>query len=174
MRLIAALKPVCLALVTVAGCAATPRDATYTVAVRNDAGVPVVLWLTKSGPPVEADWLSAAQWQILADKQLPGPLPAVTLPPLGVATLGPRTGRFGGSTRAVLEIYSTPATPQSMADAKNGDPGRARVDLQPGQNFVRVSQVAPVRAERTTAAALRPPTPAGVAREAFPQPETSP
>ena len=170
MQLSTPLRVACLVLLlATVGCAATPRDQTYTVTVRNDADVPVVLWLTKDGPPVEEQWLSAAQWQILADKNLPGPLPSLTLSPAAEATIGPRTGRFGGSTRAILDVYSTPATPQGMADAKTGDAGRARVDLKPGRNYVRVAHVGPVRAERTSAAALRPATPAEAARELSPE-----
>ena len=147
-KLVLALLP----LLMVAGCAATPHDATYAVTVRNEAQVPVVLWLTKDGPPVEADWLSAAQWQLLADPDSAGVLPALTLNPNDLATLGPRAGRFGGSTRAVLDVYATPATPQGMADAKPGDADLARVDLKPGDNYVRVVGVALPAADGTSSA----------------------
>ena len=78
------------------GCSST-QTRTYQVAVVNAADRPVVLWLTKDGPPSEALWLTPSQWlQLRHDGSIPPdvPDPDVQLPPGTRVDIGPQTARL--------------------------------------------------------------------------------
>lgn len=133
-----------------AGCGAMPR--TVEVAVRNDAEEPVVLWLTKSGPPVEETWLSPGQ---IAAYYAPGDadhdlsrLPAIPLQPGEMVAFPPRKGRFPNGVVPVLKVYFGKSDLEALAATTTRGPNVDTVSLGVGSNFVVVRRVQPVNAVR--------------------------
>jgi hypothetical protein len=84
------------------GCASGTKR-TYDVVVHNRSEVPVMVWLTKDGPPVEAGWYSPDQFlETSPDTPSPGgQLPAGRtrrLPAMSAA-------RFPQGTNAILLVF---------------------------------------------------------------------
>lgn len=141
-----------------AGCSSTQRRS-YNVGIVNASDEPVILWLTKDGPPTEGHWLTPSQWhELQADGSIPAdaPSPAVQLPPGMKVDLGPQEGRFGRTSSAVLLVYSTPVTLEEMAATPRSTSLMDAVYLEPGQNYVMVRSTAPVRAQRVARLEGRP------------------
>ena len=146
------------ALLLLVGCGSTRTD-TYQVAVVNETERPVMLWLTKSGPPAEGGWLTPSQWlQLREDALMPAdtPTPAVELPPSTRADIGPQRGEFEPESEAVLLVYATPVTLAEMAATPRGGSLMDVVFLEPGPNYVRGRSASPVRAERVSRLVGRP------------------
>ena len=157
MRIVLLIVPAVLAML-LGGCATTQRR-TYSVSVVNAAREPVVLWLTKDGPPMEEQWLTPSQWHELRWRgTIPAdiPDPAVELPPGMKVDLGPQRGRFDPGTGAALLVYSTPVTLAEMADTPRRSALLDIVLLEPGHNNVMVRSSSPVRAERVVRLEGRP------------------
>lgn len=141
-----------------AGCSSTQRRS-YSVGVVNASNEPVMLWLTKDGPPTEGHWLTPSQWQeLLADGSIPAdaPNPAVALPPGMKVDLGPQKGRFARQSSAVLLVFSAPVTLEEMAATPRSTSLMDAVYLEPGQNWVMVRSSAPVRVQRVSRLEGRP------------------
>src|SRR5688500_3931362 len=90
----------CLLIVLPVGCSAR----SYDVTVRNDLNQPITVWLTKSGPPAEANWLSPEQMAI-GENTGPGRLSGVTIPAGKIAETGKVKGKFPKGTSAILRVY---------------------------------------------------------------------
>ena len=89
-----------IALLTI-GCSHTR---TYDVAVKNELDEPVMLWLTKDGPPSEEKWRTPEEFAALdptEDRVVPG----VVVQPGKSADTGEVEGKFRRSTNAVLRVY---------------------------------------------------------------------
>jgi hypothetical protein len=97
MRLMATL----FVALCICGCAPTK---TYQVTVRNDLNQPITVWLTKSGEPAEANWLSPEQIAI-GENPAGGRMAGTPLPPGKIAETGKIKGKFPQGTQAVLRIY---------------------------------------------------------------------
>jgi len=114
-----------------AGCAAGPTQ-TYNISVHNKSGMPVMLWLSKDGPPAEEGWLTTEQFL----EAPPGdPSPGVTLPPDKTANTGKRSGKFPQGTHAILEVFGNDSTDP----ARSKTAGVLMLRLQPGKNELTVS-----------------------------------
>lgn len=149
MRLIALLSVLCLFAGAV-GCSSTQKR-TYSVSVVNAADEPVMLWLTKDGPPFEDHWLTPSQWhELKRDGIIPADAadPAVLLPPGMRVDLGPQPGEFAYEAAAVLMVYATPVTLEQMAATPRDTGLMDVVFLEPGHNNVMVRTTLPVAAER--------------------------
>jgi hypothetical protein len=141
-----------------AGCRST-QDRIYSVGVVNSADQPVMLWLTKDGPPGEAKWLTPSQWLQLSDERtIPTdvPHPGIELAPGMRVDIGPEKGKFDRETEAVLLIYSMPVTLEEMAATPRRTSLMEVVYLSPGQNWIMVRSASPVRAERVSRLEGRP------------------
>ena len=110
-----------LMIVLLVGCRTT-----YDVKVRNDLKQPVTVWLTKNGPPAEANWLSPEQIAI-------GNVPAgekrsdVVVPSGKTAETGKVKGKFPKGTSAVLRVYVGQHTLDELLAMSR--PGTSRVDV---------------------------------------------
>jgi hypothetical protein len=102
-----------------AGCSSGPSRH-FDVVVRNKTPQPVMLWLSKDGPPVEKGWLTTEEFLETAPGE---PSPGVDLPPDKIAHTA-QSGHFPEGTHAILEIFSKP--PASTA-------GGLTMRLQPGK-----------------------------------------
>lgn len=152
-----------LAALPLLGCRST-QDRTYRVGVVNTADEPVMLWLTKDGPPVEGGWLTPSQWlQLREERSIPSdvPHPGIELPPGTRVDIGPQEGKFARETEAVLLIYSMPVDLDLMAATPRRTPLMEVVYLVPGQNWIMVRSASPVQADRVSQLEGRPAAPAG-------------
>ena len=153
-------------LVGLVGCRST-QERTYSAGVVNSADQPVMLWLTKDGPPGEAKWLTPSQWlQLRDERSIPNDVqhPGIEVPPGMRVDIGPEAGKFDRETEAVLLIYSMPVTLQEMAATPRRTSLMEVVYLAPGQNWIMVRSASPVRADRVSRLEGRPAAGAGGAR----------
>jgi hypothetical protein len=121
----------CLFAGSFAGCAAGPTQ-TYEISVHNKSGMPVMLWLSKDGPPAEKGWLTTEQFL----EAPPGePSPGVTLPSDKTANTGKRSGKFPQGTHAILEIFGN--DPHDAARSRAA--GVLMLRLQPGKNDLTIN-----------------------------------
>lgn len=121
------------------------------VVARNDTPEPIVAWLTKSGPPVEDNWLSPGQIAAYyatsdADNDL-SQLPGILVQPGETIRIPPRRGRFPGGTVPQLQVYHGQSDLVALAATNLRGPNADVVRLMPGENFVIVRSVNPVNAE---------------------------
>jgi hypothetical protein len=134
------------------GCTTVGR--TVEVTVRNETPEPVVLWLTKDGPPAEVGWLSPGQFAIAyppdaeADRDLTA-LPAVLLASGQQVTLGPIEGRFARGANPILRVFYGQSSLNDFAAVPRRDASVATVVLPDGTSRVSVRGVQPVRARLT-------------------------
>lgn len=104
---------------------------TYQISVKNDTTRPVVVWLTKDGPPPEPNWLSPEQLAATThagEERLAG----VLLPPGKTATVGPVKGTFQKGTHAVLRVYEGSPKFNEILAISPGNPRRVNRRLDPG------------------------------------------
>ena len=123
----------CLLLLAVAigaGCGGSNKQ-TYNVVVHNRSELPVMVWLTKDGPPAEKGWYTPEEFV-----QAPGdaPSPGVQLPAGKTADTGKVSGSFPSGTNAVLLVFKSGPS----ADLPGGSEP-VSVKLQPGKNELAVS-----------------------------------
>src|SRR5262245_45536831 len=76
----------------------------YDITVHNKSDVPVLIWLTKDGPPEEKGWLTTEQFLEASPDE---PSPGVKLPPQKTADTGKVTGTFPKGTHAILLVFRT-------------------------------------------------------------------
>ena len=122
------------------------------VAVHSDADVPVLLWLTKDGPPVENGWMSpgtlaAETLPTAADNDL-SRLPVAQIEPGASVSLPPRRGKFPRGTLPIARIFYGPSTLTEFASVMKRASNVDTVLLTGGDNYIIVRGVDPVRAER--------------------------
>ena len=101
-----AMRSICASLLLVPllmliGCAPTR---TYDVTVRNDLNQPITVWLTKNGPPPEANWLSPEQIAI-GENPTDGRWAGSPVAPGKTAETGKIKGKFPNGTDAILRVY---------------------------------------------------------------------
>ena len=119
----------CWVLLMIAvGCAPTK---TFDLTVHNQSDVPVMLWLTKDGPPAEKGWLTPEQFLAAPAEE---PSPGVRLEPQKTADTGKVKGQFPDGTNAVLLIFRTSDAP-SVASS-----GPIALPLRPGRNELAVAK----------------------------------
>jgi hypothetical protein len=118
------------AVFIVAGCAGSNRQ-TYNVVVHNKCELPVMVWLTKDGPPAEKGWYTPEQFAGTAPDT---PSPGVQLPAGKTADTGKVSGAFPAGTNAILLVFRSGAS----ADRPGGSEP-VTVKLQPGKNELSVT-----------------------------------
>lgn len=126
------LMPLLLVLVAllVIGCAGAPKR-TFNVVVHNHADVPIMVWLTKDGPPVEQGWYTPEEFLKTSPDT---PSPGVQLPAGKTADTGNVTGTFPSGTNAILLVF------RSGTEADRHGPSQPlSVKLQPGKNDLGVN-----------------------------------
>ena len=109
------------------GCGAPTKS--FDITVQNRSNVPVMIWLTKDGPPAEEGWLTTDQFLAAPEGTRS---PGVRLPPDKTAETGKVSGKFPQGTRAVLLVFRT-----GQPAGERRDPPLA-VRLQPGKNTLEV------------------------------------
>jgi hypothetical protein len=118
-----------LFLCNLVGCAKTYS---FDISVTNQTPEPIVVWLTKDGPPAEKEWLSPEQVAFSSpagdDRRNWEPIP----PGKTVGTLV--KGTFDRETRAFLRIYQGVATLDEVLATSRGSAGRLDLPLKPGKN----------------------------------------
>jgi hypothetical protein len=136
MRFSLALLIVAL-LLFITGCSGPTK--TYSVAVKNELDQPITVWLTKSGPPVEASWLSPEQ---LATYENPRgeKIAGRAVPPGKVAETGNQKGHFPSGTEAVLRVYLGQHTLDELLATNTRSLNRVDVTLSPGRSDLVVQQ----------------------------------
>ncbi len=140
----------CVVFLSLAGCG--PKAVMVGVAARNDSDQPVLLWLTKQGPPVEMDWLSPGQFAVVyppgdSEDDLSA-LPVYSLDPGETVQFAPRRGRFADGSVPILRIFNGPATLDQLAAVPRRSSQVDTVALGAGDNFVVVRRARPVTARR--------------------------
>ena len=120
-----------LFVASLVGCQSAEKR-TYDLIVRNATEAPIVVWLTKDGPPFEKDWLSPEDIAIESPKS-PDRLGGVAVDPGKTAVSGARTGRFAKSTLAVLRIYDSPTSISDILSTSRNSSRRVDVYLDPGR-----------------------------------------
>jgi hypothetical protein len=118
-----------LSLIALIGVSCTPTQS-FDITVQNKTDIPVLLWLTKDGPPAEKGWLTTEQFLAAPEGT---PSPGVQLPPGKTADTGKVGGKFPKGTHAILLVYRTGAAAEG--------PGRSKpiaVQLRPGRNELAV------------------------------------
>ncbi|MEO6436571.1 MAG: hypothetical protein ABIP55_12540 [Tepidisphaeraceae bacterium] len=120
---------IAVSIIALAGVGCTPTKR-FDVTVLNKTDVPVMLWLTKDGPPAEKGWLTTEQFLAAPEGT---PSPGVELSPHKTADTGKVSGKFPDGTHAVLLVFRTgePAGQKS--------PPPLAVSLRPGKNVLAVS-----------------------------------
>lgn len=120
-------------LALLVGCG--PETRSYNVTVQNNATEPMTLWLTKSGSPLEKNWISPEDLAVLRmDKgsKLPG-----TVIPVGERRgIGPIAGKFAGGSQAVLRVYRGQRKFDELLSMNADSPNRTDVQLVPGNNEI--------------------------------------
>jgi hypothetical protein len=109
------------------GCAPTR---TYDVTVHNNTPDPVMLWLTKDGPPAEEGWYTTEQF-LQAPPDTPSP--GIQLPAGDTADTGKVKGKFPQGTHAILSI-----TRSGEAARVPGGSDPLIIRLAPGKNEITV------------------------------------
>lgn len=128
----ARLLPIAL-LALMTGCG--PSTRTYSVTVQNQAAVPMTVWLTKDGGPIEPDWASPeelAMYGKVKDASVPG----VVIPPGKTGVMDERKGKFDGGTNAVLRVYRGQRLFNDILATRRDSPERTDVRLEPGANTI--------------------------------------
>jgi hypothetical protein len=135
------------------GCTAGSTKS-FDVSVHNKSGMPVMLWLSKDGPPPEKGWFTTEQFL----EAPPGePSPGVDLPPDKTANTGKISGKFPEGTHAILEIFANEHNDRQRSKAA----GVLTLRLQPGKNDLTVKldpQGRLVATDTGTGAAIEPST----------------
>jgi hypothetical protein len=112
------------------GCASGSKR-TYDIVVHNRTDVPLMVWLTKDGPPVEKGWYTPEEF-LKASPDTPSP--GVQLPPGKTADTGNVSGTFPSGTNAILLVFRS-----GVEADRHGASQPLAVKLQPGKNELGVS-----------------------------------
>jgi hypothetical protein len=142
MRLIALL---ILALLVV-GCGPTSR--TYSVSIDNQASEPYLVWLTKSGPPVEQAWMSPEQVAVYGlDKGTK--VPGAVVAPGKTISRSNVTGKFDGRSEAILRVYRGERKFAELLAIQSDSPNRTDLVLSPGQNNILIDKAGKASVQST-------------------------
>ena len=107
---------------------------TYDVTVHNRTPEPITIWLTKDGPPYEADCLSPEDLAIESPRQNETrEIGGVILQP-GKSASALRNGRFETATRAILRVYDGAVRFNDLLAISRDNPARVDVPLKPGKS----------------------------------------
>ena len=121
--------PVLAALLV--GCAQTRS---YQVAVRNETADAITVGFAKEdGGPYEPQWASPEDIAIEHPGESRG-WDSVVVPPGRTGVAGPLTGKFDGTARATLRVYSGKGEMNELMAISRGSPRLADVPLTPGRN----------------------------------------
>jgi hypothetical protein len=118
-----------LTVLTCIGCSGSRRS--YNVVVHNQSDLPVMVWLTKNGPPVEKGWYTPDEFLKTSPDT---PSPGVQLAAGKTADTGNVSGAFPKGTDAILLVFRSGAS----AD-RRGKSEPLSVTLRPGKNELSVS-----------------------------------
>ncbi len=127
-----------LLMFTMIGCAPAR---TYDVKVRNDLNQPITVWLTKNGPPAEANWLSPEQIA-MGENPAGGRVAGSPVPSGKTAETGKIRGKFEAGAQAVLRIYLGQPTLDELLAMSPQSQTRIDVILPPGQSSLIVREQA--------------------------------
>ena len=121
---------VLLVMVLPPGCA--PKES-YQVDVKNDLDTPVIVWLTKSGPPYEGPWRPPEEVALdrPGEEEVVG---GVVVPPGKGAYSPEMRGEFPPGIDAVLRVYAGEREMSELLAMSRGSPDRVDVVLRPGKN----------------------------------------
>lgn len=120
-------------LVFAPGC--STRTETYDLTVHNRSSKPVIVWLTKNGPPYdEPGWKSPEV--IAIESNVQEPKAGVLIPPGQSAETGAVKGTFAGRTAAVLRVYTGSQKFNELLAMSEGSPDRKDVVLRPGASEI--------------------------------------
>ena len=106
----------------------------YDVMVRNDSPVPIVVWLTKDGPPYEQAWLSPEDIAIETPQQRDRSMHWTTIDPgreQGTHTI---KGQFEPNTEAVLRVYMNAVQFSDLVAIGPKSPSRVDLTLPRGHS----------------------------------------
>jgi len=123
-----------VALLLIVGCASTNKES-FELAVKNQTGTPISIWLTKDGPPAEDGWESPEQ---LALRPQTSTFGFRTIEPGKVAQAGPLTGRFAPGVNAWLRVYQGLHTLDEILAISRGSHDRLDYLLSPGRHQITV------------------------------------
>ena len=115
----------------VVGCSGPTQ--TYSVVVRNELTQPITIWLTKSGPPAEANWLSPEQIAV-GEGPTGGRMAGTAVPSGKTAETAKISGKFPGGTSAILRVYVGQHTLDELLAMSRGNSNRLDVPLAPGES----------------------------------------
>lgn len=122
-----------LALAILTGCGPSTRS--YSVTVENRAQIPMTVWLTKDGGPLERDWASPEELATYGTSK-DTPITGVVIPPGKTGVMDERTGKFDRGASAVLRVYRGQKLFNDMLATGRGSPDRTDLPLEPGPNTV--------------------------------------
>jgi len=106
----------------------------YDVMVRNDSPVPIVVWLTKDGPPYEQAWLAPEDIAIESPHQADRSMHWTTIDPgreQGTPTI---KGQFEPNTEAMLRVYMNAAQFSDLLAIGPKSPSRVDIVLPRGHS----------------------------------------
>lgn len=119
-----------LLVVFAVGCSGPTQ--TYNVTVRNDLNQPITVWLTKNGPPAEANWLSPEQIAV-GEGPAGGRMAGTPVPSGKIAETGKISGKFPAGTNAILRVYVGQHTLDELLAMSRRNSSRLDVMLSPGE-----------------------------------------
>ena len=119
-----------------AGCEPPAEERVYDIQLENNLSVPVTIFMTKTGPPQEVDWLSPEELASNPINQDP-PHVGVVIPAGGGARRDGIVGHFWPNSDAVLRVYRNSGTLEQFAAISHDDPARLDLYLHVGfNNFI--------------------------------------
>jgi hypothetical protein len=125
-------------LALLGGCSNT-RTQTYDVTVKNGTSQPLMLWMTKNGPPLERGWFSPEDVAIIhpSADDLRG---EVVLNPGKIGSTNALKGEFAPGVQGVLRIYAGTHRLNELLAIDRGNPARLDIPLEPGKNALIVNE----------------------------------
>jgi hypothetical protein len=121
-------------LLLVVGCSQTKSE-NFDLSVTNQTSKPITIWLCKSGPPYEDNWLSPEELVQNSPKLVTKPAGAYV--PAGRTAHASLTGLFDPDSHAILRIYATTGLDNILAISQ-GSLNRIDMPLDSGSTHVTV------------------------------------
>lgn len=129
----------CLCLVGLLGGCSTTRTETYDVTIRNGLDRPIMVFLTKDGPPLQEGWWSPEDIATLYGN-VEDDLSGMVVQPGRRADSGARNAVLAPGVRAMLRVYEgVHGLPQLLA-INRGSTDRLDVVLAQGKTDVTVTR----------------------------------
>lgn len=120
------------------GCSNT-RTETYNVTVHNSLDKPIMVFLTKNGPPLQDGWWSPEDIAVLYGN-VEDDVSRWVVRPGGQANSGPMKALLAPGARAVLRVYEGRYALAELIAINRGSPDRLDLILTPGSTDVTVSK----------------------------------